>query len=159
MADLQEISGKFLRTKTLENKKKAQIKILNTFAGIAVARKLLKVIAPALGGAADGLRHDDVIHGAPKSFTTLALTLCDQIDKAQVEDLIVVLLEDLSIDGKDVDVDEYFAANYGELIEILEFALRENFSTFFTGKGIKARFLKVVQTMMSGQIPLESDEQ
>ena len=154
MSDIQSALSKFRRQKTLENGKKIQIKVLRATAGIAVAKKLMNVIAPALGGAADGMRHDDLIHGAPTSFTHLALTLCDQIDKVQIEDLISVLLEDMTVDGKDIEFDDYFAANYGELIEILEFSLRENFATFFTGKGMKARFLKVVQGLIVGE-PLE----
>lgn len=153
--DIQSALSKFRREKTLDSGKKVQIKVLRTTAGIAVAKKLMNLVAPAIGGAADGMRHDDIIHGAPKSFTHLALTMCDQIDKIQVENIIAVLLEDMTIDGKEVDYEEYFAANYGELLEILEFCLRENFETFFTGKGIKARFLKTVQGMILGQTPEE----
>lgn len=155
MSDIQTALNKFRREKTLESGKKVGIKILRTTAGIAVAKRLMNVVAPAVGGAADGMRHDDFVHGAPKSFTHLALTLCEQLDKVQIENLITVLLEDLTIDGKEVDYEEYFAANYGELIEILEFSLRENFNTFFTGKGIKARFLKTIQGMILGETPVE----
>lgn len=155
MSDIQTALNKFRREKTLESGKKVGIKILRTTAGIAVAKRLMNVVAPAVGGAADGMRHDDFVHGAPKSFTHLALTLCEQLDKVQIENLITVLLEDMTIDGKEVDYEEYFAANYGELIEILEFSLRENFNTFFTGKGIKARFLKTIQGMILGETPVE----
>lgn len=155
MNDIKTALHKFRREITLENGKKVQIKVLKTTAGIAVAKKLLNLVAPALGGAADGMRHDDFVHGAPKSFTHLALTLCDQIDKVQIENILLVLLEDLTVDGKDVDFDEYFAANYGELVEILEFSLRENFSTFFTGKGMKARLVNTVKNLIVGEIPAE----
>ena len=69
------------------------------------------------------------------------------------------MLDELQIDGNEVDIEEYFAANYGELIEILEFSLKENFSSFFMGKGIKARFLQAIESLMTGQIPQESEEQ
>lgn len=146
---IQDVVNKYKRTTTLSNGKKVSVKILRMTAGLAVAKKLMNVIAPAIGGTVDGLRHDDYIHGAPTSFTHLALTLCGQIDKLQIEDLIVVLLDEMTVDGKAVDIDEYFAANYGELVEILEFSLKENFSSFFTGKGIKARLIKTVQTLLS----------
>lgn len=155
MSDIKTALQKFRREKTLESGKKVQIKMLRTTAGIAVAKKLLNLVAPAIGGAADGMRHDDMIHGAPKSFTHLALTMCEQIDKVQIENIITVLLEDMTIDGKEIDYEEYFSANYGELIEILEFSLRENFETFFTGKGLKARFLKTIQGVVLGQTPEE----
>lgn len=158
MSEIQKILGKFRKEGQLENGKKISVKVLNMTAGIGVARKLLAVIAPAVGGTLDGLKHDDIIHGAPKDFTDLSLTLCSQIDKIQVESLIDILLTDLTVDGVPVDIEEYFAGNYGELIEILEFSLKVNFSTFFTGKGIKARFFKTIQTLM-GSISPESEEQ
>lgn len=152
---LKQIADKNRREKKLESGKTVSIKLLRTTIGIAVAKKLLNLVAPAVGGAADGMRHDDFVHGAPKSFTHLALTLCDQLDKVQIESIITVLLEDMYIDGNEINYDEYFMANYGELIEILEFALRENFNTFFTGKGIKARFLKTIQGMLINETPEE----
>lgn len=158
--ELKDIASKYRRSKTLENGKKIEIKILRMTAGLAVAKKLLNLVAPAIGGAADGMRHDDFVHGAPKSFTHLALTMCDQIDKIQIENIIAVLLDELIVNGKVLspeEVDDYFAANYGELIEILEFSLRENFSTFFTGKGMKARFMTTIKNLMMGQIPEESE--
>ncbi len=159
MQEIQDQVNKFRRTTTLENGDKATVRVLRMIEGVATAKKLLNVIAPAVGGAADGMRHDDIIHGAPRSFTNLALTLCGQIEKVQIEDLIVLLLDDMQINGKDVDINDYFAANYGQLVEVLEFSLRENFSSFFTGKGIKARFLKTVESLMAGQIPQEQESQ
>jgi len=141
----KEQQSKYMRDGKLSSGKKFTVKILRTMAGITVARKLNKIILPLIGGGADGLKHDDYIHGAPQSFTNLALLLCEQLDKAQIEDLIIVLLEDLSIDGKDVNIDDYFAANYGELVEILEFSLKENFGSFFTGKGIQALLTKKIK--------------
>tara|TARA_R110002126_G_scaffold34517_7_gene106823 strand:+ start:582 stop:971 length:390 start_codon:yes stop_codon:yes gene_type:complete len=126
--------------------------------GIAVAKRLLNVIAPTTGAALDGLQHDDILHGAPKSLSNLAMILCSQIDKAQIENLITVLLQDLYIEGQEVDVEEYFAANYGELVEILEFSLEVNFKSFFMGKGIKARLMKGVQTLMA-QVSPESEQE
>lgn len=153
--ELKNIASKYRKEKELESGKKVSIKLLKTTVGIAVAKKLIKLVAPAVGGAADGMRHDDFIHGAPRSFTDLALTLCDQIDKVKIEDIITVLLDEMYIEGNPVDYDEYFMANYGELIEILEFSLRENFATLFTGKGIKARFLQTIQNILIKEIPEE----
>lgn len=145
---LSKVVSGFRRKTKLSNGTSISIKVLRMSQGISVGKKLLNVIAPSVGGALDGLKHDDYIHGAPKSFSNLALMLCDQIEKVQVEDLIMTLLADMLVDDNEIDPDDYFAANYAELVEVLEFALKENFSSLFTGEGIKARLMKAYQTMM-----------
>jgi len=145
---VSQIVNQFTHTQKLETGEKVGVKILRTKDGMRIALKLLDIIAPTVGGAVDGFRHDDELHGAPTSFRDLSLVLCSQIDKLDILNLIDILLEDLTIDGNDVNVDDYFAANYGQLIEILEVSLKANFSSFFMGKGIKARFMKTIQNLM-----------
>lgn len=147
--------SKYADTK-LKNGKKVRIKLLPAITiGIPVARRLLDIIAPAIGGTLDGMKHDDVLHGVPKTFTEMSLTVCKQLEKAEVGSLVFTLLEGLEVDNSDVDLDEYFTANYGEMIEILEFALKENFQSFFTGDAIKQRFLKAI-AMVANQTNVES---
>ncbi len=145
---------------TTVNGKNIRIKLLPALTvGIPTARRLLNIIAPAVGGTLDGLRHDDFIHGAPKTFSEMALVVCKQLEEAEVHQIMFTLLEHMEVDNKVVNLDEYFMANYGEMIEILEFALRENFQSFFTGNGMKQRFQKVVGMIMSGQTEQESSEE
>ena len=137
---------------TLANGKKVKVKLLPAISeGIPVARRLLNIVAPAVGGALDGMRHDDVLHGVPKTFTELSLVLCSQLDKAEIANIIVTLLDQLEVDNKDVDLDDYFTANYGEMVEILEFSLKENFQSFFTQSGMKQRFNKVIGMILASQ--------
>lgn len=145
---------------TTVNGKNIRIKLLPALTvGIPTARRLLNIIAPAVGGTLDGLRHDDFIHGAPKTFSEMALVVCKQLEEAEVHQIMFTLLEHMEVDNKVVNLDEYFMANYGEMIEILEFALRENFQSFFTGNGMKERFHKVVGMIMSGQTQEESSQE
>lgn len=145
---------------TTVNGKNIRIKLLPALTvGIPTARRLLNIVAPAVGGTLDGLRHDDFIHGAPKTFSEMALVVCKQLEEAEVHQIIFTLLEHMEVDNKVVNLDEYFMANYGEMIEILEFALRENFQSFFTGNGMKERFHKVVGMIMSGQTQEESSQE
>lgn len=143
----------------LSNGKKVRIRILPAIGeGLAVARRLLNIIAPAVGGTLDGIRHDDMLHGAPRTFTEMALTVCKQLEQAEVGSLVYTLLKEMEVDGKEIDLDDYFGANYGEMVEVLEFSLRENFSSFFTGNGMKARFHKVVGMIMANQTEDSSSE-
>lgn len=143
---------------TIKNKK-IKLELLPAISvGVPVARRLLNIVAPAIGGTLDGLKHDDILHGVPKTFTEVSIVICQQLEKAEVNNLIFTLLNSLEVDGKDVDLDEYFTANYGEMVEILEFALKENFQSFFTGNGMKQRFHKVIGMLMSGQTEEESSQ-
>ena len=141
---------KYSETK-LSNNKKISIRLLPAITqGIPVARRLLNVIAPVVGGTLDGLKHDEIIHGAPKTFSELSLVICQQLEKADASNLVFTLLDGMEVEGQAIDLDEYFSANYGEMMEVLEFALRENFESFFTGNGMKQRFLKVVAMIQQG---------
>lgn len=145
---------------TTVNGKNIRIKLLPALTvGIPTARRLLNIIAPAVGGTLDGLRHDDFIHGVPKTFSDMSLVVCQQLENAEVHQIIFTLLEHMEVDNKVVNLDEYFMGNYGEMIEILEFALKENFQSFFTGNGMKERFHKVVGMIMSGQTQEESSQE
>jgi ribosomal protein S18 acetylase RimI-like enzyme len=151
MQDLKDVINKGRKSfKTENGDNDVSIKLLPMSTGIKVAKELIGLIAPAIGSAVDGVRHDDLIHGAPRSFSDLALVLVGQLDKVDVENLIELLLAGMLVNGNEVDLDDHFSANYHELLEIMEFALKENFQTFFIGKGMKARLITAVQTLMAG---------
>lgn len=144
----------------LQNGKTIKIILLPAITkGIPVARRLLNLIAPVVGGTLDGLKHDEIIHGAPKTFTELSLTVCQQLEQVDAASLVFTLLENMEVDGSKIDLDDYFSANYGEMVEVLEFALKENFESFFTGNGMKQRFLKVVGMIQQGQTEEQSSDE
>jgi acyl carrier protein len=113
-----------------------QIYILNASEGVKIARQLSTVIVPVLGS----LNSND---GNGIDFKQAAQTLVLNLDSIDVLDIIKKLLKELSIDGMEVSFDDYFAANYGVLVDITAFALTENFSSFFSGSGI---FQSLTQT-------------
>lgn len=134
---------------TAINNKQFRIKKLPALKGLQISTRLAKIILPLAGGTFDGLKADTTFQ-TPRNFTHLALTLCDQIDNINLEDLSLQLLNDLYVDGNPVDFDEYFSANYGEFVEVLAFALQENFSSFFTQSGITRLFKDKILKLMSG---------
>lgn len=144
--------NKKLSTKQCEVKLESGKSLLfykfSTTYGLKYGKTLLDIAAPLLGGTLDGVKNDDLFNNNPRNFTNLALTLCEQLDKVNVVDLVVELTEHIYIDGNPVDFDEYFSDNYAELVEILEIVIRENFSSFFTGKGISHRFMATVKEML-----------
>lgn len=150
---------KFQKTLELENGDKYIINILKGRDGIRLFNKLKNVLLPLIGGTIDGIKQEDVSFSKITTFSDLALILCDQLDKIDVEDTILTLLKDCQYEKKGdipktVNFDIHFAANYGELLTVLEFALKENFGSLFMGKGIHLRLMETVTKVM-GSSPEE----
>lgn len=136
--------------------KEVQIYKLNASEGIVLGTKLLKLILPVLGGFADEIFSEEKTE-APQTFSEMAQRILEQLDNVDMLAIIKKLFDGLTVDRKDVSFDDYFMANYGELTMILEFALKENFQSFFEGTGLKARFMQALGAMTDDQA--ESDEQ
>lgn len=131
--------SKLQRTKKINNNEYT-IKLLGGLEGIRVGNKLIKAVLPIVGGGLDGMKKDDIFD-TPKTWTHIALTVCEQLDELNAEELILTLLKGATIKypdqpTKDLDINSDFMANYGELIVLLEFTLKENFGSLFTEKGI-----------------------
>ena len=117
------------RKKTI-NGKEVTIFLLPASKGLVTAKKLSQVLLPTIGAFADGTSGDGLDLSMP------AAILVDSLDSLDVMAIVSILLEQMCVDGREVNFDEYFMANYGELFEVIKFALEENFSSFFTGSGI-----------------------
>lgn len=142
------------------NDKTVQIYTLPAGEGWVVGTQLLKLILPVMGGLADEIFSEDDSRGkgeVPKTFSEMANRVLMQMDNFDTLKLIKRLLKDASVDNKPIDFDEYYRKNYGELFLHLEFALKENFSSFFEGTGLKTRFFHALGAMTGDQA--ESDEQ
>jgi hypothetical protein len=146
---MNAITDKFYRKQTI-NEREYQISMLPALKAVGMGRTLAKVLLPAIGGAIDGLR-DDGIMGTPSTFTDLAVTLCTQLDDLDLDNLILTLTKGLTCEGNEVkDINTHFQGDLGELIAVLEFALRENFSSFFTGSDISIRLTEALKGLTEG---------
>lgn len=125
--------------------KQYQIVLLKGREGFTTALALGKLIAPIVGSAFDGMKHDDLIHGAPKTFQDMAALLINQLDKTDVEAMVFdKLLRQATVQGQPL-TDQHWMGNFSDLIELVMFALKENFGDFFGENGFKARFQETVQ--------------
>lgn len=134
--------------------KEYQINLLPAKQGFTIAMKLSKTIIPAIGGSVDAL--DQMAVGG---FSRVALLLTEQIDDQEIMSIIEALTDQMAVDGEPVNFDRHFMANYGALIEVLEFALMENFESFFEAKGLKARFSTLKAKMVEQAKALTPTEQ
>lgn len=123
------------RQKTI-NGKNVVIYLLPASQGIVIAKRLLEIFLPAFGTAIESSKYESGM-----DFQEVAASVAANLP-ALDESIIKKLLKGCSVDLKDVgtDFDNYFMGNYGELISILEFAVTENFSSFFTGTDLLSKF-------------------
>jgi hypothetical protein len=140
---VQQAANKFLAEKEINNKK-FQIRKLGALKGIKIIQQLSKVLIPIFGGTLDGFKHDDFVHGAPKTFSSLALTIVESVDQIDVEGLILDFTKEMRVDGEAVVFDDFFSANYSELLSVLEFCLKENFPDFFPQDGTTPQWVNKI---------------
>jgi hypothetical protein len=127
--------------KTIIEGKEYQIKLLDGLTGFRTAKDITKILLPMLGESFDAQGHDDLLHGAPDTYRSLALLLIEQTDKVDIEDIIFNrLFRYLVADGVQVKIEDIIVADYGLLIDLVVFAIKENFGKLFEGKGLLTRF-------------------
>lgn len=127
-----------IRTKQVCGKQ-VQIYLLPATEGLRMAKELADVFVPTAGAFYQGVAEGGI------NFENLAMVLVSELDKVDVAVIIARLLKDVAVDGSAINFDDYFMANYGELIEMVSFAMSENFSSFFAAKGLFERFLPKVE--------------
>lgn len=122
------------------------VKLLPATQGLGLALKLIKTFLPTLGAWADGEKKEGLILPEDNSmFSEMAILLVSQLDKVDIGLVVKQLLDGALVDNEGLDFETYFSANYSTLIELVEFAMKENFGDFFTNylrkKGIDLKTL------------------
>ncbi len=115
------------------------IQLLPASKGLTIGKRLIKSLGTALGVVLDS---NDNPFAAETIFTDLSIAIVSKIDDLDLEATIKELLGYCSCGGNQIDFDRHFAGNYGEMVAVVEFALRENFGDFFTDY-LKAKGLEI----------------
>jgi len=129
------ITDKFIRS-TKVNGKTAIIYLLPASQGLAIAQQISSLILPTVGTVANGAQE-----GFGVDYQDAAITLTANLGEFEIIEAVKSLLSGLTIDNKEEDFDTYFMGNYGELTDIVAFAVKENFSSFFTKGGFLEKYL------------------
>lgn len=114
--------------------------LLNTSRAFITGQKILKLSLPSAGVAADGLMGSDEF-SENDTFTSMAMFILRQMDEVDILEIIKELLEGLKADGEVVDFEKYFRGDIGLLVEVIEFALRSNYSSLFTGSNLTKKLM------------------
>ena len=117
------------------NGKNVKIALVGALEGIKITTQLSKVIFPAIAAMKSG-------EGNVTDLVAAALEHTDEID---LEGIIKKLFNGATTDEFPIKPDEYFAGNYGELVDYLAFALEANFGSFFEASVLKDQNLTTHQ--------------
>lgn len=126
------------------NGKQITIFLLPASKGLVMAKKLSQLFLPTLSGFAEIGEED-----SDMSLSTVSTLLVESLDDLDVMSVVSTLLNSVTVNGQPIDFDTYFMANYGELVSVIKFAVEENFSSFFEGKGL-GNLLKSKLPVMQG---------
>lgn len=118
---------RLVRKKTI-NGKEFQIHLLGAGDGIQTVTQISDLLIPLMGAVQGGADEDGNVD---LDFGKIATVFAMHMGNLDILAIITRLLKGLAVDGSEVKIDEYFVANYGELIAVMAFALQENFSSFF----------------------------
>lgn len=105
------------------NDKKVVIVLLGAKEGLKMATKLSKVVLPTV---------TKLMESKGKfKLEELVPEVVDKLEELELEDMVVKLFAQSTVNDFPLDPDAYFSGNYGELVDFLAFALEANFASFF----------------------------
>lgn len=140
------------------------IKLLPASVGIKVKEKIIKAFGPALGVLIDSssIEEEFLLPEEQTFWTNIAIAIVSNMSELDLVATLKVLTSQSWCNGKEIDFDEHFAGNFGELYILVEFILKENFGDFFTvflkAKGIEIPTLGEMMTIVKAQSQGESEE-
>lgn len=113
-----------LKTKEKEiNGKRVVIVLLGAKEGLKIATKLSKIALPTMTKFFGSKGKVVVAEYVPE--------IVDKLEELELEDMATKLFSQATVNDFPINVDDYFAGNYGEFVDFLAFALEANFSSFF----------------------------
>lgn len=120
------------------NGKKVNIILLGARDGIKMSMKLGKIVVPTFAQMLSSLTDKDKKEAPMVPFKELVEACFDRIEEINLEEMATLLFQGATVDDFPLNIDTYFQANYGELIDYLAFALEANFGSFFEASIFKS---------------------
>lgn len=129
MSTLPAVKSKEINGKTYN------IILLGTREGLSVSMKIGKAILPAVVDVVGAMRGADELN-----FTDAVNHLFTQLTDKEMGEILDKLFKGSTADDFPINWDTYFRGNYGELCDVVAFALEANFSSFFEASIFKNLF-------------------
>jgi hypothetical protein len=126
--------------------------------GLVVWENLLSLLGPSIGVGIDSFNHNEIIDGSPTTFSEAVLLLQRKLDGTQLVNYSEELFTGLKCDGDDVDWNTHFSANYGDWMQVMMLAMKENFQSFFTESGFDLNLQSMMSKVLPQPVPSEELE-
>lgn len=120
-----------------------EVTLLNTSRAFNVMQQLMKLSLPSIGAAADGFMFGDEFTES-QTWQAVAIHMLNQMDSVDTLGIVKELVKTLKSDGIPVDFDTYFRGRLDLLVKVLEFVLKDNFSSLFTGTSLMNELLSFI---------------
>jgi len=119
--------------------------------GLACLTQLASIVGAPAGAAAGGLKQGSGgLMGLDAGLMGEAVSkMTQRLAEPQTVELIKTLLTDLRRNDKRIEFEDYFAANYGELAQLIGWSIKENFGSFLAGSTWLGSLAGRVQKSMS----------
>jgi len=109
----------------------------------------LRSLLPVTGSFFDA-RTSSALEGL--KFSTMAEVFLDSMDALDIESILEdVVYGNLTVNGQDIDVDEHFQENLGEMLDVIAWVLEVNFKSLFLGSTFLSKMFSKLKGM--GLIP------
>lgn len=108
-----------------------EVQLLSTSSSFTTGQELVTLIAPSLGAAADGFFSSNPDE-SKMTFAEVAILLIGQMGDVDILNIIKLQLAGATADGILIDFETHFRGNLGQLVNLLEFTMKENYSGLFT---------------------------
>lgn len=132
---------------TTLNDKSYTAKKLSAWVGVRHGLYLTKLLLPCLGAGLDGITSPAE---QPKTFSDITYRLVQSLeDDTKLMKVVEDLFQGFTVGDDVISFDTYFMANYGELLTALEWLLKENFQSLFTGGGIQEKAMGALTGILS----------
>ena len=135
-----------------------KIQLLSTSRAFITGQQLLKLGLPSAGAAVDGMVFADEFSDN-QTWQAVAIHMVRQFDDVDILEIIKELLQTLEVDGTPVDFDSYFRGRLDLLISVIEFALKENYGSLFTGSSLMKKLLQYMKEYQARSSGMEETQE
>lgn len=106
--------------------------LLPAFPAAEVGAKLIELLGPSFGALFDGIRREEYILPDESTICSeVAIELSKSLGKADVISIIKLMLYNVQVNGRKIDVDNHFKGDLSGFVQLVEAALKENFGESF----------------------------
>lgn len=117
--------------------------------GLETFSKVVDLVGSPLGVAVGGIKDEEKFDMSNELFGKAVAKMASGLASPSTTKLVKTLLTGLRRDSQKVGFDDYFSGNYGELMELLWWSLRENFESFLSGNPAVENLVAKAQALMS----------